>query len=542
MTRRIITIFTLFFLSLTASGGVAQEGRRSPFKAKFQDDIITVSPGETFEFKVDFKVPSKHYLYDDKTSLLFDKKADLQQITSSRPPAQDHYDPFFKKNLKVHFDDFSSKVVFKVPESASPGRRTLEAKLVYQGCSQDFCYRPVKKTILLPVEVKGRVAILADRAVPPSLPGPRKVAPPAEKISFFDLLKESNPDRLLNQGKVYLLGLALMGGVVTSFTPCVLPIIPLTLAFIGVRGRRRGNLMRALMLVAGMVAMYSILGFLAATLGLKLGFLFQSKIFVLLTASFFLIFALGLLGVIPFHLPPSLHNKFAQMGGEGPVGAFVAGLTIGLIASPCVGPLIAPLLLIAARSQDRFYGFLLLLNYGIGMGLIFLVLASGWAELQMKIKSGPWTTWLKRGLALIMLIPAFYYGYAYAKPFLGSQVDSMWVTNFDQGMSRAQTTGKPILLDFYANWCPPCVELDKLTFSQPEVRQLSQDFVMLKIDCSFDDANCQKATERYEVVGWPTVLFLQPNGEVIPEVNVIGGFADKERMLTLMGQALEKSK
>jgi thiol:disulfide interchange protein DsbD len=543
MTRRIIFLIIFGILFLGGRSSQAEEDRKDPFRARFSDEIRRVAPGETFDFTVDFKIPSDHYLYDDKTTLLFQERGDLELIGTQRPPAQDHFDAFFKKNLQVHFKDFTQTVTLRVPPGAAPGRRILEADLRYQGCSDDFCYRPVKKSILLPVEVGGSVAQWRDAKAPSTqAPPPGTQGEAKKKLSFKELLRESNPERLLNQGKVPLLALALAGGVLTSFTPCVLPIIPLTLAFIGVRHRRRGNLLRALTLVAGMVFMYSLLGFFAATLGLKLGFLFQSRVFVLLTSVFFLVFALGLFGVIPFHLPPGLHNKFARMGGEGPLGAFAAGLTMGLLASPCVGPLIAPLLLIAARSQDRVYGFLLLLNYGIGMGLLILLLASGWAELQMKFKAGRWTDLLKKGLGILMLVPALYYGYSYAKPFLNKPVDKMWVSNFEEGLRKGMETGKPILIDFYADWCPPCIELDKRTFSQAEVRQKGEEFIMLKVDCSFDDENCQKATGQYHVVGWPTVLFLRPNGERISELQWVGGFADAPTMLSLMEQALAKSK
>lgn len=542
--KRFLGFTLILVLNLMVLGGLnAQEGRKDPFKARFNDDIIRVTPGETFEFSVEFKVPPNHYLYDDKTTLLFSQKGDIEQVRSVRPDPEDHYDPFFKRHLKVHFHDFTQTFSFKVPPNAQPGRRTLEAEVRYQGCSDEFCYRPVKKTILLPVDVVPQNAQIQQvpteggRAKPPT---PEASAP--ENPGFWELIRESNPDRLLNQGKVYLLGLALVGGILTSFTPCVLPIIPLTLAFIGVRRRRKGNLARAFMLVVGMVTMYSLLGFLVASLGLKLGFLFQSRYFVLATALFFLVFALGLFGVIPFHLPAKWQHKFARMGGEGPVGAFAAGLTIGLIASPCVGPLIAPLLLIAARSQDRLYGFLLLLNYGVGMGLIFLLLATGWAELQTKIRSGRWTEFLKKGMALLLLAPALYYGYAFAKPYLKAPTENFWVHRFEQGLALAQETQKPVLLDFYANWCPPCIELDKRTFSEPEVQSMAEKFVMIKVDCSFDDDNCQQATSRYEVVGWPTILFLHPDGQIIPRVNLIGGFADKDQMLQLMNQALQKAR
>lgn len=526
-------------MSLGTVAGVSHaSSQQDPFRALFKDDVVEVSPGEIFEFNVRFKVPEGHYLYDDKTLILFKKTEPVIFLRATRPPAEDHYDPFFKKNLEVHFKDFTEKIFFKVPQDLQPGRWTLEAEVRYQGCSEDFCYRPVKKTILLPIAVVSAHPQWRDPKVEET--SQPIVIQESDQVSFFDLLGETNPQKLLNQGRVYLLALALVGGVVTSFTPCVLPVIPLTLAFIGVKHRRRGNLMRALMLVIGMVAMYSFLGFLVASLGFQLGFLFQSRFFVLLLALFFFIFSLGLFEIIPFHLPPKLHHKFAQMGGEGPLGAFVAGLTVGLIASPCVGPLIGPLLLIAARSQDRFYGFLLLLSYGIGMGLLFLLLASGFAEINAKLKSGKWTHFLKRGMAVLMLVPALYYGYVFAKPYFGKPADALWVHQFDEGMEAAKASGKPILLDFYADWCPPCIELDKRTFSTQEVRSLAEKFVMLKIDCSFDDENCQKATERYEVVGWPTVLFLKSDGEIIEGVNLIGGFADKNRMLELMHQALGK--
>jgi len=540
MTRR-ITLFCLTLVLLTVPDpSWAQGARHDPFSARFQDDIVKVSPGDTFEFDVSFKVPKNHYLYDDKTSVFFKKTDGIILLKSSRPPAEVHFDPFLKKNVKVYFKNFSQKVIFKVPQNAGPGRRTLEAQLKYQGCSDDFCYRPTKKTIFLPVEILPTVALLKD-AMAPQTPAKEPIqVVESEKVSFFEMLRENNPDKLLNQGKVYLLLLAFVGGILTSFTPCVLPIIPLTLAFIGVKHRRRGNLLRALMLVAGIVTMYALLGFLAATLGLQLGFLFQSRYFVLFTALFFFIFALGLFEIIPFQLPSKLHSKFAQMGGEGPVGTYLAGLTIGLIASPCVGPLIAPLLLIAARSQDRAYGFMLLLNYGMGMGLIFLVLASGFAELNNKLKAGKWTHTLKRVMAVLMLAPALYYGYAFAKPFLDFKKDALWVYDFDQGMTIAQTTEKPILLDFFADWCPPCVELDKRTFSRPNVREMAEKFVMLKIDCTLDDDNCQKATNQYEVVGWPTILFLRSNGQPIEDVQWMGGFANEDKMLELMNRALEK--
>lgn len=510
-----------------------QENERDPFRVQFNDHLIKVSAGQNFSVEFDFQIPPQYYLYDEKTSLLFNNTGDIVLLKSERPEPEEHFDPFLKKQSKVYFKSFKQTLYFRVPPEAPPGRRTLEAILRYQGCSADFCYKPMRREVLIPVLVQEAPAAIQSGR-PPAL---SEAEPEAHARSFWEDIHEVNPEKLLARGKVYLLALAFFGGVLTSLTPCVLPIVPLTLAFIGVKHRRRGNLSRAFMLVLGMVTMYSLLGFAAASLGLKLGFLFQSKYFVLAIAAFFLIFALGLFGVIPFHLPHRLHNKLVRMGGEGPGGAYVAGLTVGLIASPCVGPVIAPLLLIAAREQDRIYGFFLLLNYGLGMGLLFLVLGTAYAELASKVRSGKWTHALKFALGVLMLLPAFYYGMAFAKPYFKAPHDALWVRQFEAGMKIAKETGKPILMDFYADWCPPCLELDKRTFSQPAIRREAEKFVMVKIDCSVDDANCQKATERYEVVGWPTVLFLKSTGEPL-DVKLVGGFADQEKMLQLMQEAL----
>ncbi|KAB2838383.1 thioredoxin fold domain-containing protein, partial [bacterium] len=117
-----------------------------------------------------------------------------------------------------------------------------------------------------------------------------------------------------------------------------------------------------------------------------------------------------------------------------------------------------------------------------------------------------------------------------------------WTYQLEKGLSLAKESRKPVLVDFYADWCPPCQELDKFTFSTPEVRKLAERFVMVKVDCTTDDAQCRQATEKYEVVGWPTVLFLDSEGRPIADVKLVGGFADKDRMLQLMQQALDKTK
>lgn len=543
MKAPIFLILTLLFSAGFAGHAFSDDHDRDPFKALYDDHVQKVQPGDSIPFTVKMVVPKGHYLYDEKTSVLLDHLQGIVLMGSERPKASPHFDPFLKKEAPVYFNDFEIVTKLRVPAGLKPGRLTLEGEIRYQGCSEDFCYRPVKKTVLLPIEVVAPQAAIS--APPEKRAAVTPVAPSVDQASpgFWQTLKEGNPEKLLNLGKVPLLGGALLAGIATSFTPCVLPIVPLTLAFVGVKKRRRGNIIRAAALVLGMVTMYSVLGFLAATLGLQLGFLFQSRWFVLITALFFVLFALGLFEVIPFHLPSKWHQRLVRMGGEGPRGAFVAGMTIGLIASPCVGPLMAPLLLIAARSQDRFYGFILLFIYGLGMGLLFLLLGSVFAEFGAKLKSGKWTHWMKRALGVLMILPAIYYGNAFAAPYFNkASSGGTWSLDFERGLAEAKQSNKPILLDFYANWCGPCQELDHLTFSTPEFKRKAKEFVTIKVDCSDDDAQCKKATDRYDVVGMPTVLFLKSDGSRIPDVQLVGGFANSGEMLVLMQHALDASR
>ncbi len=519
--------------------GFPQAVEKNPFKVEVKASSSQLQPGGVFTLSAQFLIPSSHYLYDDKTSVLFENSADLTILKTERPGAVLHQDPFSKKEAAVYLESFEQKTYLQIPPKTSLGKRSLEVTVRYQGCSEDFCYRPIRKTYLVPIEIV---------SVPSTISAAREVIHEkgeqegiTTRIPFWDLIHESNPERLLNQGKIIVLALAFVGGVLTSLTPCVLPIIPLTLAFIGVRPRQKGNLLKVFYLVMGMVLVYSVLGFTAASLGLRLGFLFQNRFFVLLTALLFLGFALILFDLVPFQLPHRLQQLVHRIGGESPWGNFFAGATIGLIASPCVGPLIAPLLLIAAREQDRFYGFFLLFNYGLGMGVLFFLLGSFFLSAINQLKGRYWTRVLKKGLGVVMLLPAIYYGGVFGKSFFEWKHPNFWIHNLKEGFSIAEQTKKPIVLDFYADWCPPCIELDKRTFSTPEVQAKANHFVMIQLNCTVDNDQCREATKKYQVVGWPTVLFLNSQGETLKDLKFVGGFVDKNKMLDFMEKALSET-
>lgn len=551
-----ISLFSLSFFSV-----FAQDLDKDPFKLKFNDEVREVLPGEKFSFDILFQVPKGYYLYDDKTQLQLKNLSSFKLLGQKRALAQNHMDPFSKKEMKVHFKDFTHQVNFQVPDSAKLGHKTLEFEVRYQGCSENLCYRPMKRTILLPFQVvSSKAKIESSEQRKTSSETSVSKSKNAESFfgeisrfgsSFYQMLSDPNPDFLFKQGKPYVLFFAFIGGILSAFLPCVLPIIPLTLAFVGAKRGAEKNLTRALMLYLGLVLSYAVLGVVAYLLGLQVGFLLQNPYFLLVVGLFFIIFALGMFGVIPFQLPASLNNRLSRAGGATHFGAILAGVVVGLLAFACVGPILIALFTLALQSKDFTYALLLMLNYSAGLGLPFLLLASGSGELLNKLKAGTWMNVLKASVGVLLLLVAVQF---YLRPFYNSfqSRDShlmsenhlsnkiKWVYEFDNGLKKARELKKPLIVDFYADWCLPCLELDKKTFSDQDVVSLSKEFVMLKVDCTENTDACSAATDKFQVFGFPTVMFLDDNGQKVEGVRHIGGFVGKDHMVNLMKETLEK--
>jgi thiol:disulfide interchange protein DsbD len=219
-----------------------------------------------------------------------------------------------------------------------------------------------------------------------------------------------------------------------------------------------------------------------------------------------------------------MRNFLAKLGGSGVVGSLLSGVTVGFLAAPCVGPVIASLLLYVAKERDIVHGFFLLLTYGLGMGSLFLVVGTFYHRLASKVHGGPFTVWIKRVFAVLLLVPAFYYGsivYAQLAGKGGSTArqpthNTFWIRSVEEGFRQAKATGKPIFMDFFASWCLPCVEMENGTFSEPGFQKfLSEKFVPLQVDCTEETPDCKAMVERYGVVGWPTFLILTPEGQVV---------------------------
>jgi thioredoxin:protein disulfide reductase len=364
------------------------------------------------------------------------------------------------------------------------------------------------------------------------------------------------------------------GGLALNLTPCVYPMLSITVALFGIKGGKRldHSFLRALFYVAGIVLMYSSLGLLAALTGGFFGAAVQNPLVLFVIAAVMFVMALSMFGLYELNTPSFILN---WVGGRraGLLGLFVSGLFVALFAAPCVGPFVVALLAEVAQSGDPVYGFILFFILALGFGFPYLVFGTFAGLISKLPKSGDWMIWVKHVFGFVLLgFSAFYLvlsvypealfyvvpvtlvaGGAYlgfidrhgnkivwfsnTKRLAGTAVlligvsllfakpkpGVMWEAYAPGKITAAQRTGKPVIIDFYADWCLPCHELEHYTYTDLEVISALEPFSKLKVDATNPDTEeALEPIERFEILGVPTVLFLDPTGKEVPKTRITG--------------------
>ncbi len=510
-------------------------GEENPFVVYYDEGPVSVDPGSDYTFEVQFQIPQDYYLYAEKMNIVVDPVTNMRIGNLDLSPSTQKEDPFFGKTVDVyHNDEAVLKLVMGLPKASWADEIKVKGRIEFQGCSTELCYRLMKVPFQISFKMKAAVVV-------PESQNTSK----ASWVSFLQILKNPDFGRLEKEETLMGLMIAFVGGILTAFTPCVWPMIPVTLAVIGVRkGRKfRSNLLAVLVLVLGMAVMYSVLGMGAALAGKSLGFLFQSRVFLVLLFIVLVLMGLSLIGLFEIRLPAALQTKLASLSAVGYRGIFLVGITMGLLAAPCVGPVVGPLLVYVAASQSVLWGFLFLLSYAFGMGILFIVLGLLYGTFQVRFKSGVWLSWFKKFLGVLMLLLAGYYGYSSLGQFRApvSNQSGVWVTNMQDGLALASEKQLPVIVDFYAEWCLPCKELEELVWSKTEVmKEIEQNWVGIQIDCTQDTPVCSEAVERFKVIGWPTVVFLDDKAQEVTRERLIGRVISADEMLKILDRVKNK--
>lgn len=377
----------------------------------------------------------------------------------------------------------------------------------------------------------------------------------------------------LNQGPLYAALAALVGGFLVSLTPCVYPMIAITVSVFGARqaeGRWSGAALSGAF-VLGIVAMFVPLGVLAGLSGSVFGSVLQSRPVILGISALFLLMAAAMFGAFELALPAFITNRLASIGGLGYKGAFFLGLACGLIASPCTGPVLTGILTFIAQTRSAFLGAAAMAAFAVGLGAPFFVVGTFAVQLP---KSGHWMVHVKSILGIVLVVVAFYY-LSTTFPALTSWIEpgtlfyALLVVGLVAGLalgavhrdfaeigasvkvakgagivlvslsafgllsgwikpertfawqtgavvearSLARTEQRPLLVDFTAAWCGACKELERNTFSADAVAREMTRFVAVKVDATDDeDPAVARTLSDFGVVGLPTVLVFDSRG------------------------------
>ena len=296
----------------------------------------------------------------------------------------------------------------KVPVSGSGLSGNVTLQVTYQPCTEGIggvCYPPTTRA----VEVKaGEIPAVDSAKKLPNLPVEKIAeAPKVETaVTAAPVVAASAPvvssSAVPRSSLPWALLLVFLAGMAASLTPCVYPMIPITMAIVGAKGggKARGFALSAVLLL-GMAVTYTTLGVLAAKSGAAFGAFAQRPGFLIPVSILFAAFALSLFGAFEIALPSGLAMRLQGDGSrKGYGGAFLMGLVLGPLSAPCVGPVIGAVLVGIAQQGDVLLGGLQLFVFALGMGVLFLVVGTFSAGLP---RSGEWLTRFKHVMGLVVL-------------------------------------------------------------------------------------------------------------------------------------------
>jgi thiol:disulfide interchange protein DsbD len=423
-------------------------------------------------------------------------------------------------------------------------------------------------------------------ALAPGAPGSFTTAPPAAGARGAAAAPDNPIARAIDKGGLTALLVLFLFGLALNLTPCVYPMLGVTVSIFGARRAAPPQQVigYAALYVLGMALMYTTLGVVAALTGGLFGGFLQSPWVLGAVGVLLLLMSLSMFGMYEFTVPPQLMNKLGGATATSAAGVFLSGLVVGVFAAPCVGPAVVALLAVVGAKGDPWLGFTTFFTLSLGLGFPYLLLATFSNLLQRLPRSGEWMVWVKAIFGVILAgVGAFYLLLAFA-PKLGGWVlpaalllggiylgfiektkgrgpNFIWAKRGvglaavaigawllvttpsqavafrsadDQSLQAALATGRPVLLEFSADWCVPCHELERATFSDRGVIAASRDFHTFKVDLTrYDSPESERWRRVYAVRGVPTVIFLGADGAEIKSLRVEGFLAPEpflERM------------
>lgn len=575
----ILLLFCVFIYPTQAQFGDTGE----LFVWDVKPDSEQVEQGVTSSISAKLTVAEDHIVYKKMTHITVTAPDGIELAEPNYAETVIKYDPTVQEDKEVYVGENVNSIPFYVKPETAPGDYIIKVKVDYQGCSQSVCFFPETKEFDVPITVvkntSGFAAVDEDEFN-------------YDAIKANSMTTESdNPEDFFERGYLLTFLFVFGVGVATCFTPCVYPLIPITITIFGAR-ESKSKLQAftlALTYVIGIAVMYSTLGFIAAKTGAVFGQFMSNPLVIGFIVIVFAAMGASMLGAFELQLPSSWTMKLTSMGGKGYGSAFFMGLVAGIIAAPCTGPVLVGILTYVATSGNTFLGVSLLMTYAFGLGLLFLVIGTFSGFISKLPKSGGWMENVKSVFGILLFAFALYYlkdtldflkapldnttmnyviavvlfavgaaagaihlsyhthnfavrarktvgvivcvfaiylGFGSMTAVHADNID--WVHSIEEGLELAKQENKPVMIDFYADWCTECKKIVANTFATDEVGDELKRFVSVKIDMTNNTEQNQKYMKIFGIKGLPHISFFDSQGNMLEEKRILENVGKEE--------------
>jgi thiol:disulfide interchange protein DsbD len=563
--------------------------------------LTSVPQGGTVQIAVELEIVhpwhvNAHDLTDEfliPTEIQFEAPEGIQIKGVVYPQAVEKKLGFSDAPLQLYEGTVYIGAVVEVSREFEPGKTAVTGALTYQACDNEKCLMPETLKIRVPLTVSTRREAI-DATHPQIF---SRIDFTAAGFTTGGTGSRENGGfggTVARRGLIIAFMLVFVGGLALNLTPCVYPIIPITVSYFGgqASGGKGSTIVLAILYLLGMAAMYSTLGVIAALTGSILGSALQNPFVTAFIALVMVALAMSMFGFYEIRVPAQL-SGVAGTAKQGYLGAFFMGLTVGIVAAPCIGPFVLGLLTFVGERGDPVLGFALFFTLSVGLGIPYVFLAITSGNISRLPRSGEWMEWVRKVFGVVLLAMAVYFldpvlpesayyillgallvvggvilGFAMKVAatsaffsvfrravgvlmpavglwfifapghILGVTAGIPWIPYDDDLLVQAKSENLPVVIDFSAEWCIPCDELDHETFNQPEVVKAAKRIMPLRADLTRSGTEEVLALrKKYSIRGVPTIVFIDRNGKERDDLRVVQ-FIEKEELLDRLASLL----
>lgn len=511
-----LLVYTLFIFSFILSG----EEKLFHWTGKIDGNKIIVTA----------QIKPFSYLYKEFTSIKITPSDGIKKLTE--PSSVKYKDD--SGEVAVYKGGGNFLWEYSIKESKS---KNWKVDISFQGCKMNVegsggvCLMPEEQSILLTSDgnIKnvndGNISVktLSDGKFPSYtiIDISEGYKGKKEFLSFLKGEKKEKGffDSLEGRNIFILLLIVFLGGFALNLTPCVLPMIPVNLAIIGAGKKtdksRKEKILRGCVYGSGITLAYGILGMVVVLTGSSFGSVDSHWLFQALVALVFFILALSMFDVFLLDIS-RFRSNLKMPSAAGLAGIFFLGVIAALLAGACVAPVVAAALLESSRMYNggNPFGLLLLFVLGAGMAMPWPIAAAGFAVLP---KPGKWMKFIKYVFGIIILLLAFNCAYLSFTLYRSHYSDNKGIKNENteklyNAMKESSSTGKKVLIDFWASWCKNCLEMDRSVLTDPAVKKEMENYIFVKFDATnMQSEEVKKVLKEFHIKGLPSFIILKGN-------------------------------